>query len=91
MESNKELKRKRNVNFNKNEEELLIELFVKYKQIIENKKTDLVMWKEKELCWVKITEEFNSVSVLVPRTVAQLQLKYKNLKKVVRKKSATIR
>lgn len=49
------------------------------------------MWKEKEECWRKISEEFNSQGVCVPRTCGQLQLKYKNLKKVVRKKSASIR
>ncbi|KAF0747691.1 fibrinogen silencer-binding protein-like [Aphis craccivora] len=91
MEPSKELKRKRNVNFNKREEEFLVELVRKYQQVIENKKTDSIMWKDKEACWVKLTAEFNSLGLLVPRTVAQLQLKYKNLKKVVRKKSATIR
>jgi len=91
MEPSKELKRKRNVNFNKREEEFLVELVRKYQQVIENKKTDSIMWKDKEACWVKLTAEFNSLGLLVPRTVAQLQLKYKHLKKVVRKKSATIR
>ena len=86
-----ETKRKRNVNFCKTEEELLVELVKKYEQVIENKKTDAVMWKEKESCWTELAAEFNSVGLLVPRTVVQLQLKYKNLKKVVRKKSATIR
>lgn len=90
MESNV-LKRKRDVNFNKAEEELLVELVKNYQHIIENKKTDAVMWKDKEACWVKIAAEFNGQSLLVPRSVGQLQLKYKNLKKVVRKKSATIR
>lgn len=79
MEAKRELlKRKRNINFNKNEEQILIELVMNYKHIIENKITDSVMWKEKESCWVKLTQEFNSYSILVSRTVAQLQLKYKN-------------
>jgi len=43
-------KRKRNVNFSATEEELLVELVKKYQNIIENKKTDMVMWKEKEEC-----------------------------------------
>ena len=75
-------KRKRNVNFSAAEEELLVELVKKYQNIVENKKTDMVMWKEKEECWRKISEEFNSQGVLVARNCAQLQLKYKNLKKV---------
>lgn len=84
-------KRKRNINFNKREEELLVELVQEKKDIIENKKTDAIMWKEKEKCWDVITAEFNSIGLLVPRSKSQLQLKYKNLKKDVRKKSAIIR
>lgn len=84
-------KRKRNINFSVEEEELLVELVKKYKSVIENKKTDAVMWKEKEECWFKIVEEFNSQGLLVVRSLTQLQLKYKNMKKVVRKKSALIR
>ncbi|KAL4084520.1 hypothetical protein QTP88_027470 [Uroleucon formosanum] len=56
-------KRKRNVNFSAAEEELLVELVKKYQNIVENKKTDMVMWKEKEECWRKISEEFNSQGV----------------------------
>lgn len=63
---------------------------MKRKETIENKKTDAVMWKEKEASWKELTEEFNSVGLLVPRTIDQLQLKYKNMKKVVRKKNAKI-
>lgn len=84
-------KRKRNINFNKREDELLIELIQGKKDIIENKKTDAIMWKEKEKCWDELTAEFNSVGLLVPRSKSQLQLKYKNIKKDVRKKSAKIR
>jgi len=84
-----ETKRKRKVNFCKTEEELLIELVKKYEQIIENKKTDAVVMKESKACWVQVAEEFNSV-VFTPRTIVQLQQKYSNLKKVLRK-SATIK
>lgn len=70
---------------------MLVELVKKYEKVIENKKTDAVMWKEKESCWAQLAAEFNSVGLIVPRTVVQLQLCNKNLKQVVRKKSATIR
>ena len=63
---------------------------MKRKDVIENKKTDAVMWKEKEAIWKDLTSEFNSVELLVPRTTEQLQLKYKSLKTVVRKKNAKI-
>ncbi|XP_060858792.1 uncharacterized protein LOC132936123 [Metopolophium dirhodum] len=89
--NSKPVKRSRNVNFNSREEELLVELVTTHKHVLEDKKTDAVMWKEKEACWTKLASEFNSQSLLVPRTVQQLQLKYKNLKKVVRIKSASIR
>lgn len=89
--SNEVKKRARNVNFCSREEELLIELVTANKHVLENKKTDAVMWKDKEDCWKKLALEFNSLALLVPRTVAQLQLKYKNIKKLVRKKSASIR
>lgn len=88
---NNSKKRGRNVNFSRREEELLIELVISNKNVLENKKTDAVMWKEKEDCWKKLALEFNSQALLVPRTVPQLQLKYKNKKKLVREKSASIR
>jgi len=53
MDSN-EVKRCRNVNFNKREEELLVELVTTHKHVLENKKTDAVVWKEKEACWKKL-------------------------------------
>jgi len=68
-----------------------VDLANKYKHIIENKKTDAVMWKEKEEYWGKICKEFNCQVLLVARSVTQLQLKYKNLKKVLKKKCASIR
>lgn len=43
-------KKKRNINFNKGEKELYMELATSYKHIIENKKTDAVMWRKKEEC-----------------------------------------
>lgn len=81
------MKRSRNINFSRKEEELLVELVITHKNIIENKKTGSLMWKEKKPCWAKLSSEFNSQSVLVPHTVGQLQLKYKNIKNVVQKKS----
>jgi hypothetical protein len=84
-------KRKRNVNFSRKEEELLVELVTKYKHVLENKKTNAIMWKKKEKCWGRLADDFNSQGLLVPRTIVKLQLKYKNLKKIVKKKSGVIR
>ena len=78
------------MNFTKVEEEMLVELVAKRRAILENKKTDSVMWKEKAAAWTELTSEFNSLAVSVPRSSEQLQLKYKNLKRSVRKKNAVI-
>jgi len=91
MITNEAMKRSRNINFSRQEEELLVELVTTHKNIIENKKTGSLMWKEKEACWAKLSSEFNSRSLLVPRTIGQLQWKYKNIKKVVQQKSALIK
>lgn len=70
---NMETKRKRNVNFSKTEEELLVELVKKHEQVIENKKTDVVMWKEKESCWAQLkqnsTAPVSNKPRMLPRTV----------------------
>lgn len=83
---NSSKKRERNVNFSRREEELLVELVISNKNALENKKTDAVIWKKKEDCWKKLALEFNSQALLVPRTVPQLQLKYKNIKKTCAEK-----
>ena len=56
-----EKKRKRSSNFSKFEGEVLVDLAMKYKHIIENKRTDGVTIKKKSETWMKIQNEFNSV------------------------------
>jgi len=48
-----------------------VELVTANKHVLENKKTDAVMWKEKEACWKELVLAFNSQALLVPRTVGQ--------------------
>lgn len=44
---------KRSVNFHYEEEQLLIGLIEKYKNIIECKKIGCIMWKDEEATWQK--------------------------------------
>lgn len=55
-------KPKPTANFSFSERNLIIKLGVKYKNIIENKKTDAVTWRQKENIWKSIEEEYNSCS-----------------------------
>lgn len=42
------------------ERDLIIEISLKYKNVIENKKTDAVAARDKEVAWKAIAEEFNA-------------------------------
>ena len=52
-------KDKRGENFTKNEIDLLIDVTLKYKNIVENKRTT---WKDKNAVRIKISNEFNATS-----------------------------
>lgn len=81
-------KRDRAVNFTTNEIRILVDLIVKYSHILENKKTDSVMWKKKEETWEKLCTEFNGLSGLCYRTTKNLKIKYEGLKRSLKKKKA---
>lgn len=73
---------KRAPNFSKNEEQLLIGLVEKYKNIIECKKSNVLTWKDKEKAWLKIEMEFNSKNNgNTFRSAKYLKEKFNNLKK----------
>lgn len=84
-------KRDRSSNFTREEIDLLTKLVGMNKNIIENKKSDAVTWKEKELCWKAIEASFNSTSGVAFRSAKTLKLKYEGIKRTTRKKSAVIR
>lgn len=76
---------KRAANFSINEEQLLIRLVKKYKNIIESKRSNAVTWKDKEKAWLKIECEFNSRNNdNTFRSAKHLKEKY-NLKKVLKR------
>jgi len=52
--------------------QLIVELAAKYKHVLENKRTDSSINEEKTEVWMKISEEFNAVSV-IKRDVKQLK------------------
>lgn len=81
---------KRAANFSTYEEQLLISLVEKYKNIIESKRSNVVTWKNKKKAWLKIECEFNSRNNdNTFRSAKHLKEKYNNLKKSTKKKFAT--
>lgn len=52
-------KRDRSANFSNEETRILVDLILKYKHIIENKKADAITWKQKDAGWTRLTTEFN--------------------------------
>lgn len=46
----------RSTNFTSYEKELLLKHAIQNRHILENKESNLVTWKDKQKCWLKITE-----------------------------------
>ncbi|XP_046389949.1 uncharacterized protein LOC124158729 [Ischnura elegans] len=67
----------------------LVNIVNKYSHIIENKRTDSVMWQEKKNAWIRITNEFNYMAI-ERRTPEQLKQKYETLKKEARREAANM-
>lgn len=82
-----EHKDKKRINFTQDELSKLLNCVLKHKDIIENKKTDAIMWEEKKHAWEIIGNEFNATAIY-PRTLDSLKEKYKNIKKNIRKEAA---
>lgn len=76
--------KKRGTNFSNTEKDLLLEIIIKYKHIIENKKTDAVTAKDKGKCWDEITRKFNSESSTYRDSIT-LKNCWDNMKKRTRK------
>lgn len=69
------------------EVEVLISLVQKYSNIIENKKSNAVTWKEKTAGWEALSQEFQNVTG-INRNAKNLRGKWENLKKETKKKFA---
>lgn len=76
---------KKKVNYTLEEKGLLMELARKYKDVIENKKTDRVSVHRKKLTWRQVAQEFNCQHGVRPSTQDQLKKCWKNLKEKYRK------
>jgi len=63
---------KRAANMTVAEKETLVELALKYRSVVECKRTDTVTAREKEAVWKTIADEFNATAG-VPRTHQQLK------------------
>ncbi|KAK9674967.1 Myb/SANT-like DNA-binding domain [Popillia japonica] len=78
-------KRKRSKNFTEMETGFLIDVVIRRIEIVENKKTDAVTWKEKEVVWNKIAEELQAIAGTY-RTSAILRSKYESIKQNIKSK-----
>lgn len=82
------IKKGRAPNYNVKEKEVLLNIIMKYKGIIVNKKTDGVSVNEKKDAWLKITNEFNSISPNnVLRETNSLKKYYDSIKEDLRKRA----
>ncbi|XP_071576779.1 uncharacterized protein [Temnothorax nylanderi] len=80
------MQRKRAQNFSEKEKLILTEIVLKYKNIIENKRTDGITSKDKEKCWKIIENNYNSTSSSTEfRSAEVLKSCWENLKKKTRK------
>ena len=74
-------------NFSIDEKLRILYVIEKYKDVVENKKTDALTWQEKNAAWTKITAEVNS-NGSVPRTVENIKGFFENQKRSTNKKAA---
>ncbi|KAJ8952307.1 hypothetical protein NQ314_007563 [Rhamnusium bicolor] len=76
---------KRSRNFTDYDRNLLFELVIQYKHVLENKKTDGTSVKQKNEAWDEITLKYNSSCQTGPRNAKQLHALYDGIKKKARK------
>lgn len=71
------------------ERKILINLVNKYKEIIENKKTDSGTVFKKQQTWLKITNEYNRHQNVQKRLTKQLKRLWENTKAKAKKTSSS--
>ncbi|RZF39230.1 hypothetical protein LSTR_LSTR010324 [Laodelphax striatellus] len=81
-----EARKNRGTNFTSRERHLLVRLVSGRTEVIENKKTDNVSIRRKEIAWMEVAEEFNGHAAVSVRTVKQLRNCYENSKRRLKKK-----
>lgn len=81
--------RKRSQNFSQSEINIFLELVDEQRvKVIEDKRTDGKIIKEKQKCWQEIADEFNASSGLNKRDIMALKYLWKRLKQDTKKKHA---
>lgn len=78
---------KRKPNLTTKEKETIVNIALKYKNVIENKCTDAVTLTQKARAWDKVTSDFNANSCY-KRTTKQIKAFYKNSKCNIKKELA---
>ncbi|KAJ8706251.1 hypothetical protein PYW08_002060 [Mythimna loreyi] len=78
-------KKQRSANFTNYEKTLLAELVMKYKDIVENKRTDATSNVQKAAGWTRLAQEFNSMSSNRNRTPNSLKTCWENIKRNTKK------
>lgn len=81
-------KKTRGPNFTVIEKDILINLITKYKDVVENKKTDNETNAKKNKVWRKISDEFNLKNSSCVRNTEQLKTLWENIKRTTRKDNA---
>lgn len=82
--------KRRSRNFLSGEVSLLIDLVHKHWKTLESKKSDALLWKQKQQCWEDLTTEFNRLNQSSEhRQVAVLKKKWDNIKKNIKHKFVT--
>jgi len=65
-------KKQRSTNFTFYEKELLLKHALQNRHVLENKESNAATWKDKQKCWLKITELYNSETTGCVRIVVLL-------------------
>ncbi|KAH7939883.1 hypothetical protein HPB52_018719 [Rhipicephalus sanguineus] len=82
------MERRAKVNFTDEERGVLTDLVNKYREVLENKRTDAVSLQRKQRTWDQLASEFNSRQNVHPRTAKQLKKCWDNLKEKWRRAKA---
>ncbi|XP_063832046.1 uncharacterized protein LOC135081226 [Ostrinia nubilalis] len=80
--------KKRTINFTSDEKRILTELVLKYQDLVENKRTDATTNSSKLKGWIRLTDEFNTISTFCHRTHVVLKCCWENIKRQSKKDQA---
>ena len=79
-------KKARSTNLNFEKKELLLKIAISKKNILENKRSNATLWKDKNACWVEIMGLFNSATtgcVIKLNTIWSLYIDFLKIYKLI--------